>query len=80
MHDVVGVGITIATILAATFFSNQSINNLRSELHSDLRHEIGSLRSEVMGKLDAIQRDMREFYAEQARHDVRITNLEQHKS
>jgi hypothetical protein len=81
MHDVIGVGITIATILAATFFSNQSINNLRSEMHSDLRFEIGSLRSEVMGKLDSIQRDMRDLYAEQARHDVRITNLEQqHKN
>jgi outer membrane murein-binding lipoprotein Lpp len=81
MHDVIGVGITIATILAATCFSNQSINNLRSEMHSDLRFEIGSLRSEVMGKLDSIQRDMRDLYAEQARHDVRITNLEQqHKN
>jgi len=80
MHDVIGVGITIATILPATFFSNQSINNLRSELHSDLRSEIGSLRSEVMGRLDAIQRDMRDLYKEQARHDVRITNLEQQKN
>ena len=66
MHDIAGVGITVATILAATFFSSQTINNLRSE---------------VMGKLDGIQKDMREFYAEQARHDVRLTNLEQqHKN
>ncbi len=66
MHDLAGVGITVATILAATFFSSQNVNNLRSE---------------IMGKLDAIQKDMREFYAEQARHDVRITNLEQqHKN
>lgn len=64
MHDVIAVGITIATILAATFFNSQSTNNLRTEL---------------VGKLDAIQRDMREFYAEQARHDVRISNLEPHK-
>lgn len=64
MHDVVAVGITLATILAAAFFSNSAVN---------------SLRSKVMGKLDGIQRDMREFYAEQARHDVRISNLEQHR-
>jgi hypothetical protein len=64
MHDVLSVGITIATILAAAFFSAQSTNNLRTE---------------VIGKLDAIQRDQREFYAEQARHDVRISNLEHHK-
>jgi hypothetical protein len=46
MHDIAGVSITVATILAATFFGSQSINNLRSE---------------VMGKLDAIQRDMRDL-------------------
>jgi hypothetical protein len=73
MHDIAGVGITVATILAATFFSSQSINGLRSEMNN--------LRSEIMGRLDSIQKDMREFYAEQARHDVRITNLEQqHKN
>jgi len=48
MHDIAGVGITVATILAATFFSSQTINNLWPE---------------VMAKLDAMQKDMREFYA-----------------
>ncbi len=99
MQDIAGVGITIATILAATFFSHQSINSLRTELRaeinglrtelsseaSSLRKEIHSevngLRSEVLTKLESIQKDMREFYAEQARHDVRLTNLEQqHKN
>lgn len=64
MHDVISVGLTLATILGAAFFSNSAVN---------------ALRTEVMGKLDSIQKDMREFYAEQARHDVRITNLEQHR-
>ena len=64
MHDVISVGLTLATILGAAFFSNSAVN---------------ALRTEVMGKLDAIQKDLREFYAEQARHDVRITNLEQHR-
>ena len=73
MHDIAGVSITIATVLAASFFSNQSVNNLRAEM----RAEINSLRSEIMSRLDSIQKDMREFYAEQARHDVRISNLEQ---
>ena len=73
MHDVLSVGITIATIIAATFFNNQSINNLRVEMHG--------IRTELLGKLESIQKDMREFYAEQARHDVRLTNLEQqHKN
>jgi hypothetical protein len=51
MHDIAGVGITVATILAATLFSSQTINDLRFE---------------IMGRLDATQQDMREFYAEQA--------------
>jgi len=73
MHDIVGVSITVATILVATFFSNQSVSALRTEM----RNEIGSLRSEMLGKLESIHKDTREFYAEQALHDVRITNLEQ---
>jgi predicted nucleic acid-binding Zn-ribbon protein len=84
MHDIVGVSITVATILAATIFSNQSVNSLRTELRSEvgsLRSEMHAIRTELLGKLEAIQKDMREFYAEQARHDIRIANLEQqHKS
>jgi hypothetical protein len=77
MHDIAGVGITVATILAATFFSNQSVNSLRT----GLRSEMNSLRLELIGRLESIQKHIREFYAEQARHDVRITNLEQqHKN
>ncbi len=75
MHDIAGVSITVATILAASFFSNQSVNNLRAEMHA----EINSLRSKIMGRLESIQKDMREFYAEQARHDVRVSNLEQNQ-
>jgi len=76
MHDIAGVAITIATLLAATFFSNQAVNNLRTELRS----EIGSLRSDIMNRLDSIQKDMRDLYAEQARQDLRISTLEQHKN
>ena len=90
MHDIVGVSITVATILAATFFSNQSVSALRTEMRGEiggLRGEMGSLgsemhaiRAELLGKLESIQKDMRDLYAEQARHDLRISNLEQHKS
>lgn len=75
MHEIIGVGITIATILVAAYFSNQATNNLRTEMQAQLN----SLRTEVIAKLEVIQRDMREFYAEQARHDVRISHLESHK-
>ncbi len=30
----------------------------------------------MLSKMDSIRRDMREFYAEQARHDARLTALE----
>lgn len=72
MHDVLSVAITVATILGATFFSNASINTLRAEMRSDMN----SLRSKLLSKMDSLQRDMREFYAEQARHDTRISALE----
>lgn len=49
MHDVVAVGIALATVLAAAFFSNNAVN---------------ASRSEVMVRLDSIQKDMPEFYAE----------------
>ena len=68
MHDVLSVAITVATILAAGYFNQNAINSLRTEMNS--------LRTEVNGKMDSIQRDMREFYAEQARHDTRISALE----
>ncbi len=79
MHDVLSVAITVATILIATYFSHSAINTLRNDVRSDIsavRGEMHSLRSELLGKMDSIQRDMREFYAEQARHDTRITALE----
>ena len=75
MHDVLSVAITVATILAAGYFNQNAINSLRGEMNS-LRGEMNSLRTEVNGKMDSIQRDMREFYAEQARHDTRISALE----
>ena len=87
MHDFAGIGITVATILAATFFSNQAANALRTEMRLEinslrtetdgLRSEPYSLRSDIMSRLNSIQRDMREFYAEQVRHDARIASLEQ---
>jgi hypothetical protein len=75
MHDVIAVGITLATIIAAAYFSNASVTALRTEMRADMN----SVRSEILGRLDSIQKDMREFYAEQARHDVRIANLEQRR-
>lgn len=75
MHDVLAVAITIATILAAAFFNQSAVNSLRGDLNG-LRSEMNGLRSDMNGQFDAIKRDMREFYAEQARHDTRIGALE----
>ena len=83
MHDVVSVAITVGTILIAACFSHSAINTSRSDVRTDiqtLRNEVHSdmhsLRSEMLSKMDSIRRDMREFYAEQARHDARLTALE----
>ena len=73
MHDIVIVGVPLIAILAGIMLNRQDVSSLRT----DLRSEIGSLRSEMNGRFDSIQRDMREFYGEQARHDVRIAALEQ---
>ncbi len=73
MHDVLSVAITVATILIASYFNQSAINSLRGEFTS--------LRTELNGKIDAIQRDMREFYAElMPRHDTRINALERTSS
>jgi len=87
MHDIAGVSITVATIMVATFFSNQSLNALRTEMRSELnglRSEmsgrIDSLRSEMMSKLDSIQKHILDLYAEQARQGLRLSNLEQQKN
>ena len=79
MHDVLSTAITVATILGAAFFSNTQINSLRNEMHamrSELYGEMHSIRNELNAKMDSLQRDMREFYAEQARHDTPIMALE----
>ncbi len=72
MHEYIGLAITIATILAATLFNNQSLNTFRAEIRADLNN----YRAETNAKLDSISRDMRDLYAELARHDLRLSNLE----
>lgn len=73
MHDVLIIGVPLIAILAGIMLNRQDASAIRS----DLRSEISSLRSEMNSRLDSIQRDMREFYGEQARHNVRISSLEQ---
>ena len=80
MHNAFTVGIPPVAILAGSLFNRQEVNNLRTEMNSrfdkvDAKFE--SVQRVIDGRLENIQRDMREFYGEQARHDVRITNLEQ---
>ena len=75
MHDALTIGIPLIAIFAGILLNRQDVQSLRS----DLRGEISSLRSEINGRLDSIQRDQREFYAEQTRHELRITALEQQK-
>jgi hypothetical protein len=70
MHDVLIVGVPLA-ILAGILLNRQDVASLRSEMVA--------FRAEMNSRFDSIHRDMREFYAEQARHDLRIGSLEQAK-
>ena len=83
MHDAFQVGLPILFILFGILLNRQDVTALRNELRTEigslrteLHAEIGGLRGEMNSRFDSIQRDLREFYAEQARHDVRISKLE----
>lgn len=83
MHDVLAVSITVATILVASFLNQSALNSLRSDLNSKIdlnQRDLNSKMDAVQRDLATIQRDMREFYAEQARHDVRLTAVERASS
>ncbi len=64
------VGIPLLVILAGILLNRQDSSSFRS----DLRAEISGLRGEMNARFDSIQRDLREFYAEQARKDVRLSS------
>ena len=69
MHDVVIVGVPLLAILGGILLNRQDVLTLRTDMNR--RFDL------VDARFDSIQRDMREFYGEQARHDVRIAALEQ---
>jgi hypothetical protein len=82
MHDALAVGIPMVVIIAGILLNRQDASALRSEmaaLRTELRGDINGLRAEMNSRFDSVQRDMREFYGEQSRHEVRITALEQPK-
>ena len=54
MNDIAEVSLIIATVLATTYWRHHTLNKLRVEMLSGL----DSLRSAILGKLDAIQQDM----------------------
>ena len=69
MHDVVIVGVPLLAILGGILLNRQDVLSLRTDMNR--RFDL------VDNRFDSIQRDMREFYGEQARHDVRLSALEQ---
>ncbi|MGD0796582.1 MAG: hypothetical protein ABR910_02555 [Acidobacteriaceae bacterium] len=71
MQDVLIVGVPLVAILAGILLNRQGVESLRAEMVA--------FRAEMRARFDAVHRDMREFYGEQARHDLRIGNLEQAK-
>jgi len=45
-------------------------------LRTETGNELHEMRSEIHNRFDSIQRDMREFYATQARHEIRLQRVE----
>jgi hypothetical protein len=76
MHDLLVIGVPVAVILAGILLNRQDVSGLRTEINV-LRSEMNGRFDSIEARFDSIHRDMREFYAEQARHDVRINKLEQ---
>jgi hypothetical protein len=69
MHDLLVVGVPLLASLGGGLLNRQDVLTLRTDINR--RFDL------VDARFDSIQRDMREFYGEQARHDVRIAALEQ---
>lgn len=55
------------------------VDGLRSELGAKIDGRVDSLRAELGGKLDKLAADYTQFYAEQSRHDERLTALERQR-
>ena len=68
MHDVLIIGVPVI-VLAGNLLNRQDVSALRTEMNGRF--------DSMDARFDSIQRDMREFYGEQARYDVRINKLEQ---
>ena len=69
MNETLTIGVPLIAIIAGILFNRQDVASLRTEMQS--------FRAEMNSRLDSLQRDMREFYAVQAQHDVRLQRLEQ---
>jgi hypothetical protein len=81
--EVLTIGIPLLAIIAGILFNRQDVASLRGDLRAEIqalrgemRGEIQGLRAEMNHRFDTIQHDMREFYAVQAQHNVRIQRLE----
>jgi hypothetical protein len=68
MNETLTIGVPLIAIIAGILFNRQDVASLRSEMQS--------FHAEMNNRLDSLQRDMREFYAVQAQHDVRLQRLE----
>lgn len=61
MHDIYTLGAMLAVILVGLLYNGKQINDLRDEMgtmRKELSPEIRETRTEVLARIDGMQRDM----------------------
>jgi hypothetical protein len=79
MHDAFTVGIPILAILFGVLWNQQALRDLKIELKGELqsfRSEVLGRFSAVDGRLDRMQSDLSMFYKTLGEHGARIENIE----
>ena len=72
MHDVLIVSVPLITILAGLFFNRTEMQGLRAELKADMK----DLRSEMNGRFDRVDAELRYFHGLTGKLDARVEALE----
>ena len=79
MHDVLIVGVPLLAILAGIFFNNSRLERLESRLDGRIdsfESRANSRFDRVDLRLDRMQADLSQFYANPGKHEIRLESLE----
>ena len=79
MHDVLIVGLPMLMILAGILMNRADVKEFRAEMRSELsgmRQEANARHSEVLGRFNVLEADMRQFYHLTGKLEARVDALE----